>query len=63
MRHTDPRLTERTYMDERLLPIAAELSQLPAIEVVTSHRILTKLDALQGKVGQNPTILGTTADL
>jgi integrase len=31
MRHTDPRLTESTYMDERLLPIAAELSKLPAI--------------------------------
>jgi integrase len=31
MRHTDPRLTESTYMDERLLPIAAELSRLPAI--------------------------------
>jgi integrase len=31
MRHTDPRLTESTYMDERLLPIAAELSKLPPI--------------------------------
>jgi hypothetical protein len=31
MRHTDPRLTESTYMDENLLPIAAELSQLPPI--------------------------------
>jgi integrase len=31
MRHTDPRLTESTYIDERLLPIATELSKLPAI--------------------------------
>ena len=31
MRHTDPRLTEGTYMDERLLPIAGELARLPAI--------------------------------
>ena len=31
MRHTDPRLTENTYMDEKLLPIAAELTGLPAI--------------------------------
>ncbi len=31
MRHTDPRLTENTYMDEALLPIASELAALPAI--------------------------------
>ncbi len=31
MRHTDPRLTENTYMDEALLPIASELAKLPAI--------------------------------
>jgi hypothetical protein len=31
MRHTDPRLTENTYMDEGLLPIAAELGKLPPI--------------------------------
>ena len=31
MRHTDPRLTECTYMDESLLPVAEELSRLPAI--------------------------------
>lgn len=31
MRHTDPRLTEVTYMDETLLPVADELSRLPAI--------------------------------
>lgn len=31
MRHTDPRLTENTYMDERLLPIAQELAALPPI--------------------------------
>ena len=31
MRHSDPRLTENTYMDESLLPVAEELSQLPAI--------------------------------
>jgi hypothetical protein len=29
MRHTDPRLTENTYMDERLLPVADELATLP----------------------------------
>ncbi len=31
MRHTDPRLTEGTYMDEALLPVASELAALPAI--------------------------------
>ncbi|MHC4064441.1 MAG: tyrosine-type recombinase/integrase [Planctomycetota bacterium] len=31
MRHTDPRLTENTYMDEALLPVAAELAKVPAI--------------------------------
>lgn len=31
MRHTDPRLTETTYMDERLLPVAQELANVPAI--------------------------------
>jgi integrase len=31
MRHTDPRLTENTYMDERLLPVATELSAVPPI--------------------------------
>ena len=30
MRHTDPRLTENTYMDDALLPIASELAKLPA---------------------------------
>ncbi len=33
MRHTDPRLTEGTYIDERLLPIAAELAEIPYISV------------------------------
>lgn len=31
MRHRDPRLTENTYMDERLLPIASELNALPPV--------------------------------
>ena len=31
MRHTDPRLTDNTYTDERLLPVAAEITGLPAI--------------------------------
>lgn len=31
MRHTDPRLTENTYMDAALLPIASELQKVPAI--------------------------------
>lgn len=31
MRHTDPRLTETTYMDEALLPIASELTKVPPI--------------------------------
>lgn len=31
MRHTDPRLTENTYMDDRLLPVADELFRVPAI--------------------------------
>lgn len=31
MRHTDPRLTEVTYMDQRLLPIADEIASMPWI--------------------------------
>lgn len=31
MRHSDPRLTEVTYMDQTLLPIADELGRVPAI--------------------------------
>jgi integrase len=31
MRHSDPRLTEKTYMDERLLPVASALCRVPAI--------------------------------
>jgi len=34
MRHTDPRLTENTYMDERLLPIAEELAAVPPIPLL-----------------------------
>lgn len=33
MRHSDPRLTEVTYLDETLLPIADELGRVPAIPV------------------------------
>ena len=36
MRHTDPRLTENTYMDERLLPIAEELAIVPPIPPTAS---------------------------
>jgi len=36
MRHSDPRLTENTYMDVRLLPVAAELHKLPPIPVPTT---------------------------
>ena len=31
MRHTDPRLTASVYTDEKLLPLAAELVNVPAI--------------------------------
>ncbi len=31
MRHTDPRLTASVYTDEKLLPLAAELQNVPAI--------------------------------
>jgi len=31
MRHSDPRLTASVYTDEKLLPLAAELQNLPAI--------------------------------
>ncbi len=31
MRHTDPRLTTGAYTDESLLPVAAEISRLPAL--------------------------------
>lgn len=39
MRHTDPRLTAMVYTDERVLPLAGELSVLPGIpgEVETSR--------------------------
>ena len=31
MRHTDPRLTARVYTDEKILPLAAELQNVPDI--------------------------------
>ena len=31
MRHSDPRLTASVYTDEKLLPLAAELQNVPAI--------------------------------
>lgn len=31
LRHTDPRLTATVYTDEKLLPLAAELQNVPAI--------------------------------
>ena len=31
MRHTDPRLTAAVYTDERLLPLAAELHNVPGL--------------------------------
>jgi methylmalonyl-CoA mutase cobalamin-binding subunit len=31
MRHTDPRLTAGVYTDEKILPLAAELVNVPAI--------------------------------
>jgi len=34
MRHTDPRLTAAVYTDERLLPLAAELQNVPAIPLM-----------------------------
>ncbi len=43
MRHTDPRLTEMTYMDERLLPVASELAKIPPIPL---QQICSKDDTL-----------------
>jgi hypothetical protein len=40
MRHTDPRLTENTYMDERLLPIAAEIATLPPFTTLDNHVVV-----------------------
>jgi hypothetical protein len=37
MTEPGPRLTENTYMDERLLPIAEELAAVPAIPCLGSH--------------------------
>ena len=31
MHHTDPRLTAGVYTDEKLLPLAAELMEVPSI--------------------------------
>jgi len=36
MRHTDPRLTDNTYMDETLLPVAEELFSIPWIPDMTA---------------------------
>jgi integrase len=36
MRHTDPRLTAGVYTDEKLLPLAAELLNVPAIPTAQS---------------------------
>jgi hypothetical protein len=32
LRHTDPRLTANTYTDERVLPVAAAIANLPWLE-------------------------------
>lgn len=45
MRHTDPRLTENTYMDERLLPIATELMQLPPFSTACKRLPSVEFDA------------------
>jgi len=34
MRHTDPRPTASVYTDEKLLPLAAELQNAPAIPLI-----------------------------
>ncbi len=39
MRHTDPRLTENTYMDERLLPVAKELAAVPSIPLLETGKL------------------------
>ncbi|MCC6428616.1 MAG: hypothetical protein IT435_17580 [Phycisphaerales bacterium] len=40
MRHSDPKLTEITYMDLTLLPIADELARVPAIPLGTTRAAL-----------------------
>lgn len=53
MRHTDPRLTDNTYMDETLLPVADELFTLPWIPEMAAkvpdaiHLKKTSTDALR----------------
>ena len=39
MGHTVPRLTENTYMDERLLPVAKELAAVPSIPQVKNAKM------------------------
>jgi len=36
MRHADPRLTASLYTDEKLLPLAAELQNVPAIPLANT---------------------------
>lgn len=50
MRHSDPRLTANTYTDEKLLPLAAELQNVPAIESGEDRREVDSTRNLQAVV-------------
>ncbi|MCX5658364.1 MAG: tyrosine-type recombinase/integrase [Planctomycetota bacterium] len=38
MRHSDPRLTEITYLDERMLPVHEAITSLPGIQLTPANR-------------------------
>lgn len=59
MRHTDPRLTEGTYLDERLLPIAAELVRLPFFGERNGTALTQNAHKTVGSSGQNGASRGT----
>lgn len=54
MRHTDPRLTDNTYMDERLLPVAQELATVPAIPTAEVPQNMGRNDAGESVPGAPP---------
>ena len=59
MRHTDPRLTEGTYIDERLLPVAVELAEIPYIPVADTDSFLNAgTNAPNAALGVAPGVAG-----
>jgi hypothetical protein len=59
MRHTDPRLTAGVYTDEKLLPLAAELLNVPPIP--TAQSAASPAAELAAELDLQPLVVGLTA--